>query len=363
MRFQTLRLAAIAASAGAFLAVSAGAPALSQQLEEVDAIIAGAINNVAMMVAADNGYWREQGLDVRLQTLDTGSQIAKALLSGAADVGAGNATSSIPLSRASGSNLTFVAPYHNNPTVVNGVQRVGVIARTDSGAKEGEAASLVGKTVGVSLGSTGDNYLRGFLTESGVSPDDLNMVNLGVPEMPTALRQGTVDAVSTWEPYVSQIIREQADDVTVVVRGGPYGASVVGIVVTDEYFANNKDTLKKYVVGAWKGMQFTRQNPEAAAQIAQRYIRDLNPVDAASGIAFMKDEFDPRISPCTEEAIMQEQRALIEAGRMNVSEPMPYDAIVQVEFINQLLSENADLVSDLAPLPASLDECGGKLKM
>lgn len=358
MTFRALRGRGVAAVFGSLM-LSVALPTQAQDLEEVNAIIAGAINNVALMVAAENGYWRELGLDVRLQTLDTGSQISRALLSGAADVGAGNATSSVPLSRASGSNLTFVAPYHNNPMVVNGVERVGLIARADSGAEEGNAESLIGLQIGVSVGSTGDNYLRSFLTDAGVSPEQVTMVNLGVPEMPTALRQGTVQAVATWEPYVSQIIREQSDQTTVVARGGPYGASVVGVVVTDEYFANNQETLRRFVVGSWRGMQFTRESPEQAAQIAQRYIRDLNPVDAASGIAFMRAEFDPRISPCTEEAVMQEQRALIAGGRMDGPEPMPYNQIVQVEFISALLDENADLLSDLPPLPASLEQCGG----
>lgn len=360
MRFARILKAGAVVASVTLASMTAGLSGAQAADQKVNAIIAGALNNVAMMVAAENGYWRELGLDVRMQTLDTGSQISKALLSGAADIGAGNATSSVPLSRASDNKLTMVGAYHNNPMVVNGVQRVGVIASAKSGAEAGNAESLIGKSIGVSLGSTADNYLRGYLEKAGVSVDDVNLVNLAVPEMAVALRQGTVDAVVTWEPYVSEIVRTEGDNAVVIVRGGPYGASVVGAVVTDEYFAAHKDLLEKYVLGAWKGDQFTRKDPEGAAAIAQRYIRGLNPVDAAAGIAFMKAEFDPRISPCTEAAVMQEQNALIAAGRMKAEKPFPYEDIVQVDFINKLIDAHPELFDDLEPVPASLEECGGR---
>ena len=98
------------------------------ELVKVKVLFASATNNVPMMVAAENGYWRERGLDVTVQVLDTGSEIATALVTGAADIGAGNATSSVPLSRAAGNDFVLVGPYHNNPLVVAGTERVAIIA-------------------------------------------------------------------------------------------------------------------------------------------------------------------------------------------------------------------------------------------
>lgn len=323
-------------------------------------LFASAVNNVPMMVAAENGYWREQGLDVTVQVLDSGSQIATALVSGAADIGAGTATSSILLSRAAGNPLTFVGPYHNNPMVVNGVARVAVIASARSGVKAGEAKSLAGKTIGVSLGSTSESYLKGYLASNGLSLRDVKLVNLSVPDMVVALDQGNADAVVPWEPYVSQIVRERGNNISVMVRGGPFGASVVGVMVTDSYLKQNRPVLEKYVQGAWKGVQFARQNPAAAATIAQRYIQGLNHADATSALEVMKAEFDPRISPCTMAAVLQEQQSLMAAGSMKVAAPFPYDTIVQVNFIEGLLKQHPELVSDLPPLPATVAECGGK---
>jgi ABC-type nitrate/sulfonate/bicarbonate transport system substrate-binding protein len=325
---------------------------------KVKVLFASAMNNVPMMVAAEQGYWRERGLDVTVQVLDSGSEIATALVTGAADIGAGNATSSIPLSRAAGNDLVLVGPYHNNPMVVAGTARVAIIGRSDSGVKEDDAQSLVGKSIGVTEGSTTESYLKSYLAANGLSMDDIKPVNLAVPDMPTALSQGNVDAVVPWEPQVSEIIRTQGDDATVVVRGGPYGRSVVGVMVTDDYLAENQDILEDYVLGAWEGDKFTREHPEEAAAIAERYISGLNLDDATSGLEQMAAEFDPRISPCTEEAITLEQETQIEAGAMDVKKPFGYDEIVAVPFIKKLLDANPDLVDDLPPLPETAADCG-----
>ena len=332
----------------------------AEPAHKLKVLFASAVNNVPMMVAAENGYWRDQGLDVSVQVLDSGSQIVTALVSGAADIGASAVTSSLPLSRAAGNPLTFVGPYHNNPMVVNGVARVGVLASARSGVKADDARSLAGKTIGVALGSTGESYLKSYLAANDVAIRDVRLVNLSVPDMRVSLSQGNVDAVVAWEPYVSQIIREGGNDVVPVVRGGPYGASVVGVMVTDSYLEKNKAVVEKYLVGAWKGVQFTRDNPAAAATIAQRYIQGLNHQDAISAIEVMKAEFDPRISVCTRAAVMQEQEQLIAAGSMKAAAPIPYETLVQVGLIEGLLKRHPELVKDLKPLPASVSDCGGK---
>lgn len=346
------------ALAGGLLLACTGAA--TPQDKPLRVMFAGAVNNVPMMVAAENGYWIDLGLDVSVQVLESGSQIARAVQSGAVDIGAGAATSAIPLSRAAGNLMTFVAPYHNNPLVVNGVERVALIASKKSGVTTDNPKGLAGKSIGVAVGSTSESYLRGYLGKIGLAMTDVRMVNVAVADMSAALQQGSLDAVVPWEPYVSEIIRTQGGKTQVVSRGGPFGASVVGIMVADAYMQANRETLEKYVIGAWKGVKFARENPEKAAALAQRYIQGVNPTDAASAISVMKAEFDPRISVCTEAAILQEQRALIASGNMKSAQPLAYDAIVQVDFINGLLAKHPELLEGLPPLPTSVDQCGGR---
>ncbi len=364
MKLTSLRQGVIAAAAAAVLAGTAMPPVQSQSLEEVDAIIAGAINNVAMMVAAENGYWREQGLDVRLQTLDTGSQISKALLSGAADIGAGNATSSVPLSRATGSALTFAAPYHNNPTVVNGVQRVGVIASARI-RRQGRRREIPGRQDHRRLARQHGRQLfarvphRGRrFARTGEHGEPWRPRNADGPEAGNRGCCGDVGALCqpdhpraggrchrgrAWRALRGKRRRHRGDGR--VFRAEP---------------GNPEEVRRRLVEGhAVHASRIRKQQPRSRSATSATSIRWMPPPE----ISFMRDEFDPRISPCTEAAVLQEQEALIAAGRMDVDAPIPYDQIVQVEFINALLKEHAELLSDLKPLPATLEECGGRKSM
>ncbi|MEV0283667.1 ABC transporter substrate-binding protein [Kribbella sp. NPDC050820] len=354
--------------AGTVVTVAVAAGACSQpvaptaqssavKLVKVKGLFASASNNVPMMVAAENGYWRKRGLDVSVQVLDTGSAIATALVTGAADIGAGNATSSVPLSRAAGNNFVMVGPYHNNPLVVAGTERVAIIAGKDSGVRAGDPRSLIGKSVAITEGNTNENFLRAYLEAHGMSMKDIKPVNIGLADMPTALSQGNVDVVVPMEPPVSQIIRTMGDKAVVLQRGGPYGSSVVGVMVTDKYLAEHPDVVKQYVLGAWEGVKFTREHPEEAAAIAQRYISGANVEDVAAGLKQMSSEFDPRISPCTEKAVMTEQAKLIADHSMKLAKPLPYDKVVATDFINGLLADDASLAEGLAPLPTTVSEC------
>ncbi|TCO19611.1 ABC-type nitrate/sulfonate/bicarbonate transport system substrate-binding protein [Kribbella steppae] len=354
--------------AGTLVAVAVAASACSQPVAptaqssavkqvKVKGLFASASNNVPMMVAAENGYWRERGLDVTVQVLDTGSAIATALVTGAADIGAGNATSSVPLSRAAGNDFVLVGPYHNNPLVVAGTERVAIIAGKDSGVRAGDPRSLIGKSVAVTEGNTNENYLRAYLQAHGMSMSDIKPVNMAYQDMPTALSQGNVDVVVPMEPGVSETIRKMGDATIVLQRGGPYGSSVVGVMVTDKYLAEHPDVVKQYVLGVWEGVKFTREHPEEAAALAQRYISGVNVEDVTSGLKQMRTEFDPRISPCTEKAVMGEQARLIADHSMKLAKPLPYDKIVATDFIKGLLADDEGLAEGLAPLPANVSEC------
>ncbi|MFI7067180.1 ABC transporter substrate-binding protein [Kribbella sp. NPDC050124] len=354
--------------AGVLVAVAVAASGCSQptkpaaqssaaNLVKVRGLFASASNNVPMMVAAENGYWREQGLDVSVQVLDTGSAIATALVTGAADIGAGNATSSIPLSRAAGNDFVLVGPYHNNPLVVAGTERVAIIAGKDSGVRAGDPRSLIGKSVAVTEGNTNENFLRAYLKAHGMSMKDVKPVNMAYQDMPTALSQGNVDVIVPMEPGVSEAIRKLGDDAIVLQRGGPYGSSVVGVMVTDKYLSEHRDVVEKYVLGVWEGVKFTREHPDQAAALAQRYISGVNVEDVTSGLEQMRSEFDPRISPCTEKAVMGEEERLIADRSMKVAKPLPYDDIVAADFINGVLADNEALTEGLAPLPTDVSEC------
>ncbi|WP_295955993.1 ABC transporter substrate-binding protein [Rhodoferax sp.] len=64
-------------------------------------------------------------------------------------------------------------------------------------------ADLKGKRIAVVRGSSGHNLLLQVLAKAGLPPEAVTLAYLAPSEATLALTQGSVDAVVTWEPYVS----------------------------------------------------------------------------------------------------------------------------------------------------------------
>lgn len=325
----------------------------SEDFEEVTLMVVSNNTHIAAMAAAEQGLWIEQGLDVNLVVLDSGREIMTAVGAGEADFGGVNAANTIPPARAGGLDVSVVVPYMNDALHTAHVGRVSFIARDDSGIDADDPSTVAGTTIGVLEASTTDHYILNWLDRHDLAPSDVEFVNMPVPDMAVAIQQGLVDAVVPWEPYASQILREQ-DDVFAVERGGDYVADVIGIATSNELVEENPELIEKFVVGVVEGAQWVRQNPEEAAEVLLSYIGGAELEDVIEGNALTA--YDPRVSVCTEEGVMTAAQSLIDAGEIE-ADPFEIGDLLNVEILNRVVEERPEFFEDLEPLPESLDEC------
>ena len=68
-------------------------------------------------------------------------------------------------------------------------------------------AELVGKKVGVEVGFVGHLLLLRALEKSGLTEDDIELVNVRTNETPMVLASGEVDAIVAWQPSSSQSLQ------------------------------------------------------------------------------------------------------------------------------------------------------------
>lgn len=66
-------------------------------------------------------------------------------------------------------------------------------------------AALRGRRIGVMRGTFSEMVVRRMLLSEGLSIRDVQLVDVDAPSAPRALREGKVDAVATWEPYLSEV--------------------------------------------------------------------------------------------------------------------------------------------------------------
>jgi ABC-type nitrate/sulfonate/bicarbonate transport system substrate-binding protein len=339
---------------GASGATSAATEAFAQDFQQATVMVVSNNTHLAAMAAAEQGYWLEHGLDVKLEVLDSGREIMTAVGAGEAQFGGVNAGTTIPPARAGGLEVSVVVPYMNNALAVADVGRVALIAHADSGISPDDPGTLAGKKIGVLDGSTTDQYIRSYLERNDLTVDDVEFVNTEVPDMAVALEQGLVDAVVPWEPYVSQILREQGDNAVIVERGGDYVADVIGLATLDSLVTEQPELVESLILGILEGAHFVRQNPEQAAEILTSYVGGVEVADVVEGN--QQTSYDPRVSACTEKGVMDAAQALIDSGEIE-SEPFELEELLNVELLTQLTEDNPQFFEDLEPLPEDLSGC------
>jgi NitT/TauT family transport system substrate-binding protein len=270
------------ASRGAFLAGAAALAALPtiSQAAPGDPIVvrAGTIPaDVAAVVeyARDLGYFKNAGLDVEIQIMQSGPVIAPAVIGGSLDVGAAN-TGSLAGARERGLPLRIFAPASQvGPATSTDV----IMVKADSPIKT--AAYCNGKTVAIVAMKTVQHALfLAWVDKHGGDSKSIKMIEVPFPTMVAALDSGRVDVAIPSEPFTSQGRAGNR------IIGNCYEALtsemlLFGFFATDAWLAANGDTAMKFAAGIKQAAIWANAHQRASA-ILLTHFTNLDPSVADS---------------------------------------------------------------------------------
>ncbi len=270
------------ASRGAFLAGAAAfaaLPAIAQAAPGDPVVVrAGTIPaDVAATVAyaRDLGYFKNAGLDVQVQIMQSGPVIAPAVIGGSLDVGAAN-TGSLAGARERGLPLRIFAP----ASQVSAATSTDVImVKADSPIKS--AADCNGKTVAIVAMKTVQHALfLAWVDKHGGDSKTIKMVEVPFPSMIAALDAGRVDVAIPSEPFTSQGRAGNR------VLGNCYEALTTpmllfGYFATDAWLAANTDTALKFAAAIKQAAVWANGHPLASATLLTHFT-NLDPSIANS---------------------------------------------------------------------------------
>jgi NitT/TauT family transport system substrate-binding protein len=229
----------------------------------------------SLLVAKDQGYFEDEGLEVSSQGTDGSGFVTQQIIAGNADYGWAAADSDI-IAFATDDRLRVVM-CHQEQNIFR------IVTPVDSDVQSVD--DLAGKTLGFTEKGGGEEPLvNASLASAGIT-DDVKLLPIGAagPQSQAALEDGTVDAYASGYSDIAPLEAAGLEfrDITPEKFNGTPGDCFVTRedVLQDE----NKRKIVEGIARAWaRGSHFTIDNPDQALEIGCKAVpEECEQMDAA----------------------------------------------------------------------------------
>lgn len=231
-----------------------------------------------LYLARDLGYFKEQGLDLQLTTMEESSMYMAAQASG----------------QLSGSASTIDEILKYRPQFCF----KAVAALDDSFGGDGvlvgkEVTSLQqlkGQAVAVNEGSVSQFWLSYLLKRNNMQMSDLDIQNMTADDAATAFIAGRVPAAVTWEPHLS-MVRQKGQGKVLIDSTQTPGVIVDVVALNCAVIEQQPEDVKALVSGLYRAVRYTQEHPQEAYAIMAKgvggYLADpVEMANAAKGVRF-----------------------------------------------------------------------------
>lgn len=239
--------------------------------------VARVLHSMPILVANENGYFRDEGLDVSIQPYPSGKAALDGLFRGEVEV-ADVAQTPIVFSSFRRDDFVVIA------TFLPDAPSSKLIVAGDSPIRT--IADLTGRRVGVPQGTSAHFFLYVLLTDQGLARSDVVEVALAPPEMSTELLAGRVDAVAVFEPYASEAM---------AASHGRFFASkrfseTMAYVSLREFSQRRPGATQRLLRATDRACAWMRQHPSEAMAMTTRLLGIAEPA-----LASLWGDFNPAL--------------------------------------------------------------------
>jgi NitT/TauT family transport system substrate-binding protein len=223
--------------------------------------------------AADMGFFKKQGLDVEMETMQNGASIASAVAGGTLDVGFAD-TISVASAHSHGLPFVVLAPALLNsyvaPTLAIMVSGSGPIH---------DAKDLNGKTIAVNgLNNITMIPFEAWIDRSGGDSKTTKWIELPIPAANDAVISGKVDAATLGEPFITFGTDKGLRAIYVDKNAIAPRYVLAGFMTTKDWAAKNPLLAAKFIAAIKEAGQWANANPAASAVILAKYTKIPQPV-------------------------------------------------------------------------------------
>ena len=335
----------IAVVAAALAIAAAGCATPVEKPVPLEAVIGNNFGHLPMFVGVEKGLFRKHGVDLKLKVVNTGTDMVNAMHKRGVQIGDMSVTTFLK-ARHDGAPFTVVGLIMNDATATNADDPLAIVARKDSGIRQVE--DLKGKRVGLARGQTSDEYFKMVLSRRGMKYEDVRIENImAPPAIATALAQGKVDAVVSWEPFNTMAL-ESAKDSYVVLRGGGHLSYIMMATVHDPMLRNDPKTVQNFINGLAAASHYTRMNRQEAVEIFAKWVPNVDRRVAQKAVQHIK--YDPRVSGASLKAFENAQGDLLKLTLKPGTQALRITDVVLASYTQATEKAYPEYFADLAPL-------------
>ena len=266
MIYRMLRFAVVMLLAVGLLTGAAN-PVRSQATMHLRIMTSPIENGAQVYYAKDMGFFAKAGIDVDIQSVQSGSAIASGVASNATDIGF---ASLVPIAIAHTKKIPFVLVAAGS-VWTQSAKNSGLFVSPSSTLKPGK--DFNGKTLSTAgLGTLTEYATRAWGDQNGGDQSTVKFVEMGYSVMPAALSSGRIDGTLVNEPYFS--LAKKTDR----LLGYPYDAVakdflIAGWFTTTQWAKDNPDLLDRFISVMRETAQWAnkKENQAKSAEILTRY--------------------------------------------------------------------------------------------
>ncbi|MBI5485209.1 MAG: NrtA/SsuA/CpmA family ABC transporter substrate-binding protein [Deltaproteobacteria bacterium] len=231
--------------------------------EKVTIGVAAQILSAPVIIAIENGYFKDEGLDVTVKEYDFGKLCLEAMFAGQVDL---STVAQLPvvLNSFKRDDFSVIASFNYN------YDDSKIIVRKDRGINSG--ADFKGKTIGVPFGTSAHFFMDVYLSYGNITREGAKAVNVPAKELPAAIKEGTVDAVSVFEPYAYETTKLLRDNASRLPRIEIF-KEIFNLAAMNDFSVNHPETIQKVLRAIDRAVIFAKQNRNETIAILTRKLK------------------------------------------------------------------------------------------
>jgi len=217
-----------------------------------------------LIVAKAKGFFEKQGVDVELVALEDASQMLTSFVAGRID-GCDYSGDGPPRLLAKNSKVRVVF-------------FIGFCEGCDEIVASPEiqtVADLKGKKIGVQVGTFGEVFVEAMLRTAGLTTADVELVNTDEKLVVPYLKDGTIQAGHTWEPYGTQAVKEKAGAKILFTTKQARRLLPYAMTLRETVLQERPDDVRAFVRACFQAAEYMK-DPANAKEVSEIVGKALN---------------------------------------------------------------------------------------